>query len=359
VTPVTGRFQVTAHPARRSPCQGGLTSDRDIALQTLDGISSDNPKFSASFKCVADRAARNELLYRQGATVNIRFGYELAYSCPQPTPMVLMLNVHPSRAADLIVADDMRLEPDVPSSVYQDGFGNTCTRVEAPAGQSKFTTDGIIWDSGLPEAAFPYAREHPVSLLPANTLVYLIGSRYCETESLMTDAWRLFGTVSPGWLRVQAICDFVHQHLSFGYSFARSSKTAWEAYTERQGVCRDFAHLAITLCRCMNIPARYCTGYLGDIGVPVVESPMDFSGWFEAYLGGEWHPFDPRNNQRRIGRILIARGRDAADVAISTTFGPNVLQSFKVWTAEVEDNPASWLPGADDRVRDSVSGGSS
>jgi transglutaminase-like putative cysteine protease len=286
--------------------------------------------------------------------VNIRFGYELTYTCPQPTPMVLMLNVHPSRAADLIVADDMRVDPDVPLSVYRDGFGNTCTRLEAPAGRINFTADGVIRSSGLPEAVFPYAREHAISSLPADTLVYLLGSRYCETESLMMDAWRLFGNVSPGWLRVQAICDFAHQHLLFGYPFARSSKTAWEAYSERQGVCRDFAHLAITLCRCMNIPARYCTGYLGDIGVPVADSPMDFAGWFEAYIGGAWHTFDPRNNQRRIGRILIARGRDAADVAISTTFGPNVLQSFKVWTAEVEDSPASSLPHARDGAQASV-----
>jgi transglutaminase-like putative cysteine protease len=287
--------------------------------------------------------------------VNIRFGYELTYTCPQPTPMVLMLNVHPSRTADLIAGDDMRVEPHVPSNVYRDGFGNTCTRVEAPAGQIKFTADGIIRDDGLPEAAYPCAREHPVSMLPATTLVYLIGSRYCETESLMAEAWRLFGNVSPGWHRVQAICDFVHQHLSFGYPFARPSKTAWEAYTERQGVCRDFAHLAITLCRCINIPARYCTGYLGDIGVPVADSPMDFSGWFEAYIGGSWHTFDPRNNERRIGRILIARGRDAADVAISTTFGPNVLQSFKVWTDEVEDGLGSRLPSARDTAHASVS----
>jgi transglutaminase-like putative cysteine protease len=276
--------------------------------------------------------------------VNIRFGYELIYSCPQPTPMVLMLNVHPSRAADLIVADAMRIEPNLPSSVYQDGYGNICTRVEAPAGQIKLMADGVIRDSGLPEPAFPYASEHAVSLLPADTLVYLLGSRYCETEALMTDAWRLFGHVSQGWPRVQAICDFVHQHLSFGYHFARPSKTAWEAYTERQGVCRDFAHVAITLCRCMNIPARYCTGYLGDIGVPVADAPMDFAGWLEAYIGGAWHTFDPRNNQRRIGRILLARGRDAADVAISTTFGPNVLQSFRVWTDQLEQQPTEWVP---------------
>ena len=138
-----------------------------------------------------------------------------------------------------------------------------------------------------------------------------------------------------GWPRVQAICDFVHKHITFGYQYARATKTAYEAYQERNGVCRDFAHLALTLCRCMNIPARYCTGYLGDIGVPVVDSPMDFSGWFEAFLDGHWYTFDARHNVPRIGRILMARGRDAADVAIATSFGVNRLAGFKVWTDEI------------------------
>jgi len=281
--------------------------------------------------------------------VQIRFGYELTFNCPQPTPMILMLHAHPSRIHDLIQPDDMRVAPHVASRIYHDGFGNTCTRIEAPAGHTTVTADGLIRDSGLPEPAYPFAQEHPVSLLPEDTLVYLLGSRYCETEPLMADAWRLFGHLSPGWSRVQAICDFAHRHLLFGYHFARPSKTAWQAYTEQQGVCRDFAHLAITLCRCLNIPARYCTGYLGDIGVPPADSPMDFAGWFEAYLGGSWHTFDPRNNERRIGRILIARGRDAADVAISTTFGPNTLETFRVWTDEVRESvstsarPATYL----------------
>jgi transglutaminase-like putative cysteine protease len=194
--------------------------------------------------------------------------------------------------------------------------------------------DGIIRDSGLPEPTFPQAAEHPIDALPDEALLYLLSSRYCETEHLMGIAWNLFGQTSPGWTRVQAICDFVHARIAFGYEYARPTKTAWEAYHEQRGVCRDFAHLAIALCRCMNIPARYCTGYLGDIGVPPSDLPMDFAGWIEAYIGGGWHTFDPRNNQRRIGRILVARGRDAADVAISTTFGFNVLESFRVWTDE-------------------------
>jgi transglutaminase-like putative cysteine protease len=251
--------------------------------------------------------------------------------------MLLVLHVHPSRIPDLIKPDEMQVAPAAPLTLYRDSFGNTCTRVQAPAGLFTITADAVIRDSGQAEPTFADAPEIPIEHLPSDTLQYLLGSRYCEVEPLMAEAWRLFGHVKPGWGRVQAICDFAHDHLSFGYHFARPSKTAREAYTERQGVCRDFAHLAITFCRCLNIPARYCTGYLGDIGVPPADAPMDFAGWFEAYVGGAWHTFDPRNNQRRIGRVLIARGRDAADVAISTTFGANTLQSFRVWTDELPE----------------------
>jgi len=267
--------------------------------------------------------------------MKIRFGYELIYTCRQAMPMILMVHAHPSRRQDLLILDDLIADPAVPLELYKDGFGNTCTRLVAPPGGIRLTADALIHDSGLPDPVFPDAREHAVEDLPQETLVYLLPSRYCETESLMSDAWRLFGHLAPGWSRVQAICDFAHQHIAFGYHFARPTKTASEAFTERQGVCRDFAHLAITLLRCLNIPARYCTGYLGDIGVPASDAPMDFAGWMEAYVGGAWHTFDPRNNARRIGRILIARGRDAADVAISTAFGPNTLQLFRVWTDEV------------------------
>ncbi len=270
--------------------------------------------------------------------MKIRFGYELVYSCPQTTPMILMLHVHPSRIHHLVRADDMLVDPRVPLTLYHDAFGNTCTRLVAPPGQIRLTADGIIEDSGLPEAYDPTACEHLIEDLPVDALTYLLGSRYCETEALMQDAWRRFGHLTPGWSRVQAVCDFAHEYITFGYHFARPTKTAWDAFNERQGVCRDFAHLAITLLRCLNIPARYCTGYLGDIGVPAADAPMDFAGWLEAYIGGAWHTFDPRNNQRRIGRILMARGRDAADVAISTTFGPNYLQTFRVWTDEVKEH---------------------
>ncbi len=266
--------------------------------------------------------------------MQIRIGYELVYECPQATPMILTLSVHYSRSTDLIVADRLVTSPGLFLTPYTDAFGNRCTRVVAPPGQTLFSADALVRDTGAPDVVAPYAAQSPVESLPAETLVFLLGSRYCETDRLSEIAWGLFGSSPSGWGRVQAICDFVHGHLSFGYQYARATKTAWEAYQERTGVCRDFAHLAITFCRCMNIPARYCTGYLGDIGVPVSPAPMDFSGWFEAYLGGQWYTFDARHNVPRIGRVLIARGRDAADVAISTSFGPSTLRSFNVRTEE-------------------------
>ena len=250
--------------------------------------------------------------------------------------MILNLNIHYTRAADLVRADNMLTDPWVPLSLYRDGFGNWCTRLVAPAGRLRITADAVINDRGQTEPVVPNAQEHSVESLPEETLVYLLGSRYCDTDNLSAIAWSMFGNTAPGWNRVQTICNFVNAHITFGYEFARPSKTASEAFHERQGVCRDFAHLAITLCRCLNIPARYCTGYLGDIGIPPVDAPMDFAGWFEAYIGGSWYTFDARNNTPRIGRVLIARGRDAADVAISMTFGPNVLESFRVWTDEVK-----------------------
>jgi transglutaminase-like putative cysteine protease len=272
--------------------------------------------------------------------VQIRLGYELIYQSQQPTPMILNLQVHYTRSADLVCTDQMITEPWVPLTSYRDGFGNWCTRLIAPPGQIRISADAVINDRGLPESVVPGAQQTSVERLPENTLVYLLGSRYCDTDRLSEFAWSQFGATRPGWSRVQAVCDFVHQHLTFGYQFARATRTAFEAFQERQGVCRDFAHLAIALCRCLNIPARYCTGYLGDIGVPPVDAPMDFSGWFEAFLDGQWYTFDARHNVPRIGRVLIARGRDAADVAISMTFGACALQSFRVWTDELKSAAA-------------------
>jgi transglutaminase-like putative cysteine protease len=267
--------------------------------------------------------------------MQIRVGFEMIHDCPQPTPIIFNLNVHHTRVSDLIGRDDLMFDPPVPMSAYRDSFGNWCTRVVAPKGLSKVSANALLNDTGLPDPTVLDARQVPVQDLPEETLLFLLGSRYCETDRLSDTAWSLFGQVPKGWPLVKAICDYVHDRITFGYAHASPTKTAWDAHTERRGVCRDFAHLAITMCRCMNIPARYCTGYLGDIGVPLDDSPMDFSAWFEAYLGGRWYTFDARHNKPRIGRILMARGRDATDVAIVTSFGPCTLAGFKVITQEV------------------------
>ena len=272
---------------------------------------------------------------RDQRPIKIRIGFDITFECPQPTPMILTLSVHSSRRPDLLRPDDLVVTPSVPIQGYRDAFGNWCSRILAPSGDVRLWADTVINDPGTPDPVDWSAQQWAVADLPEDTLVYLLGSRYCETDRLSEMAWALFGNTAPGWGRVQAICDFVHRHVTFGYQHARHTRTAWEAFHERQGVCRDFAHLAVTFCRCMNIPARYCTGYLGDIGVPVSDAPMDFSGWFEAFVGGRWYTFDARHNVPRIGRVLIARGRDASDVAISTTFGPSSLKSFRVWTDEV------------------------
>jgi transglutaminase-like putative cysteine protease len=273
--------------------------------------------------------------------VKIRFGYELIFNCLQTTPMVLLLNAAPGPGQRLLVTDSMHTDPIVPLATYLDVFGNLCTRLVAFPGPIRITADGLLEDSGNPEPEFWGALETPISALPHDALMYMLPSRYCESDVLASEALRLFGHLAPGWSRVQAICDFVNRHVTFGYAFARSTKTALETYQERTGVCRDLAHLAIAFCRAMSIPARYATGYLGDIGVPPVEAPMDFAGSMEVFLNGAWHTFDPRNNARRIGRLMVARGRDAADVAISTAFGPSSLQLFRVWTDEQTESQAA------------------
>jgi len=246
--------------------------------------------------------------------------------------MLLALSIHYSRASDLVRPDHLVTIPSVPVTAYRDLFGNWCSRLVAPAGRFVLSTDALVNDSGAADIVAPWAMQTPVELLPDSTLVYLLGSRYCETDRLSEIAWQRFGAGPTGWARVQAICDFVHHHIEFGYPHARATRTALEAYNERRGVCRDYAHLAIAFCRCMNIPARYCTGYLGDVGTAPPYGPMDMAAWFEAYIGERWYTFDARNNTPRIGRVLIARGRDACDVALTSTFGPNTLESFKVWT---------------------------
>jgi transglutaminase-like putative cysteine protease len=274
-------------------------------------------------------------------SMRIRVGYEFIYSFPQPTPMILTVSIHYSRASDIIVPDQLTTDPVVTVSTYRDGFGNWCSRLVAPAGRIRIKSTGLVRDNGLLDVVVPYAQQHAVQDLPEETLMFLRGSRYCETDLLSPVAWQLFGQSQRGWPLVQTICDFVHKHIVFDYQKARATRTAWEAYNERSGVCRDFAHLAIAFCRCMNIPARYCTGYLGDTGTLPPYGVPDLAAWMEVYLGGAWYIFDPRNNVPRIGRVLIARGRDAADVAIATTFGPNMLESFQIWTDEVAEANAS------------------
>jgi transglutaminase-like putative cysteine protease len=255
---------------------------------------------------------------------------------------VAVLNVHPSRTADLREPDEIQIFPEAPSERYLDSFGNICTRIMSPQGILRLSNSTVIEDSGLPDAVDWNAPQLPVEHLPVDTLQFLLASRYCEVDRLSDLAWNLFGGVAPGWGRAQAICDWVHQHVTFGYHFARPTKTALDVYSERQGVCRDFQHLAVTLCRAMHIPARYATGYLGDIGVPPA-GPMDFSAWYEVYLGGKWWAFDARNHQPRIGRVLMATGRDAADVAITTSFGTSWLNKFTVVTDEITEPAAPYV----------------
>lgn len=266
----------------------------------------------------------------------IKAGFEIALDLQAPAAIIVMLYLDPGRDASVRQTGRLAIDPAFPLEEFTDIFGNRCGRTFAPAGRIAFRNDMVVEDSGEPDPQAPHAVQHAVQDLPADTLTFLMSSRYCEVDSELNQlAWQQFGQGPTGWARVQAVCDFVHAHLKFDYLQARATRTALEAYQERTGVCRDFTHLAITFCRSLNIPARYATGFLGDIGVPPVDDPMDFSAWFEVYLGDRWHAFDARHNMPRIGRIVMAKGRDAADCAITTTFGPHQLAVFKVWTDEV------------------------
>ena len=267
--------------------------------------------------------------------MRIHIGCEMTFEFQQPTPLIAMLNVHYSRVSDLERPDHLTCSVATNIESYRDSFGNWCTRFVAPAGRVSFGTDSVIRDPGTFEVPDLFAYQHDVETLPADTLLFLLPSRFCESDVLSDDAWRMFGHIAPGAARVQAVCDFVNGHINFSYGNARPTRTAWDAYNERSGVCRDFAHLAVSFCRALNIPTRYCTGYISDIGLPKPWATMDFAAWMEVYLGGRWHAFDPRNNAPRIGRILIAYGRDAADVPLTHMFGSSYLADFKVWTDEI------------------------
>ncbi len=266
--------------------------------------------------------------------MRIRIGYQLTFELEHATPMIVVLSVHHSRVADLLAPDSMTTVPPTPYGSYRDSFGNFCHRVTAAPGPFQIRADTLLTDSGLPDEVVPGARQHLVQDLPDDVLVYLLPSRYADSDRLADQAWQLFGTAEPGWPRVQAISQWVHDHVEFGYHWASPSRTAWDTYQQGQGVCRDYAHLGMAFCRALNIPARYCTGYVAGVELATPEEPMDFSGWFEVYLDHRWLTVDPRNLLPMTGRILIARGRDAADVAITTSFGPNVLRDFRVWAHE-------------------------
>jgi transglutaminase-like putative cysteine protease len=264
----------------------------------------------------------------------IRLGYDIQFQMPAQATIIAMLNVHPSRAGDLCEPDELRIDPALPIELFRDSYGNVCSRFTAPAGPLRLFNSTLIQDSGDPDPVNLDARQVPVKDLPTEVLRYLLASRYCEVDLLSDTATSLFGWTEPSWRRVQAICDWVHEHVTFGYHFARPTKTALDVYRERTGVCRDFQHLAVSFCRCMGIPARYATGYLGDIGIPPAPCPMDFSAWFEVYLEDRWWTFDARHNCPRIGRVLMATGRDAADVALTTSFGAALMSNFTVVTDE-------------------------
>ncbi|MDB5294155.1 MAG: transglutaminase [Phycisphaerales bacterium] len=266
----------------------------------------------------------------------IRVGYDIEFDLPAPAPMLTVLNLHPSRMPTVVKPEIMRVSPDVPLTHFYDSFGNFCGRLHAPAGRLRLTNEAVVTDTGRLDEYSPDAVQHKVEDLPDDALQFLLASRYCDVDVLSDTAWSLFGHTREGWSRVAAICDYVHDRLTFSYPNARSTRTASDAFNERSGVCRDFTHLAITFCRAMNVPARYATGYLGDLGVPYDPNPMDFSAWFEVYLSGRWWTFDARHNKRRIGRVLMARGRDAVDCALTTAFGTAYLRKFHVISDEVE-----------------------
>ncbi|SDD70246.1 Transglutaminase-like enzyme, putative cysteine protease [Paracoccus isoporae] len=267
----------------------------------------------------------------------IRYGYDITIESDGPLSMLLQMSVRPERQLDLRGIEAFSTDPAVPYSTFIDDFGNFTRRLNADPGKFRMQQTAIITDSGLPEPEFPEAQEMPIEALPDDVLQFLMPSRYCDSDLLLAQAWDLFGQVPQGWNRVQAIMDWVHNHITFNYQDADATRTAKDAFDQGKGVCRDFAHLAIAMCRALNIPARYVNAHLGDFGVPVPPDPMDYAASVQVYLSGRWWNFDPRNNSRRIGRIPVGYGRDATDVALISSFGAHRLLNFTVITEEVDE----------------------
>ena len=274
----------------------------------------------------------------------IRTGYDLRFECEAPVPMLALLNVRPERHGDLRTPEVLKTDPPIPVHQYEDHFGNVCSRFVVPEGGVTLSADFVIEDSGEPDPVAKDAEQLPIEDLPDDVMQFLLNSRYCEVSKLIDEAWDIAKDHPPGWKRVQALVTAAHERIEFDYMKASTEHSARSVFDQRFGVCRDFAHLAITLCRAANIPARYCTGYLGDLGIDPMDDPMDFSAWFEAYLGGKWYTFDARHNKPRIGRIVMARGRDATDAALTTQFGAATLAKFRVHTDEVADTDLSRPP---------------
>lgn len=264
----------------------------------------------------------------------IRAGFEITLTCGKDVPLLCALSPYPGLVSPVLGDGAVHSRPRLPLATYADAFGNRITRVTAPGGRLVLTSDFVVQHSGETDPVVPGAQQHPIEELPPEVLRYLVASRYCELDLLGAEAWARFGPIEGGWARVQAVCDFVHRHITFGYQHGRPTKTALDAFREGNGVCRDFAQLSIALCRALNIPARYASGYLGDIGVPY-GGPMDFCAWFEVWLGGRWYTFDARYNIPRIGRIVMVRGLDAADVSMITSYGAHRIERFEVWCDEV------------------------
>ena len=266
--------------------------------------------------------------------MRVRVGCEFTWETEDEVPMLML--VRPRIDADhVVVYESTWMDPEVPLREYTDLYGNICWRYLTPVGRSTVRYDAVIEIPPTPDPILPDAALHAVDDLPDEAIVFTLPSRYIESDRLLDIAWDLFGSTPRTWQRIQAICDWVHTNIEFKSGSSTSTTTAFDIYTQRAGVCRDFGLLAVAFCRAMNIPARYTFGYLPDIAIEPPDVPMDFHTWFEAYVGGHWYTFDARHNTPRVGRVVVARGRDAVDCALSTAYGSARLAKFTVWSDEI------------------------